>query len=198
MNKKLYLLYIPGLGDSRVTGQRMAISAWIIWGVQAELFQMRWDDQEPWSSKLRRLLDRIDMLNQEGYKLALVGSSAGASAVINAYAARKDYIVGCVLIAGKVNRPEAIGKRYYLQTPAFVDSVRDCQKALDLLHAVDRQRVLSLYAIADGIVHKSDSRIEGARNRRVPSVGHAFTIATQIFFGAPRFIRFLCREAISA
>jgi len=193
MDQQLYLIYIPGLGDSRVTGQRKAVATWRWWGVEAELFQMNWADKEAWTTKFARLLKRIDTLTAQGKRVGLVGASAGASAVINAYATRRDHIAGCVLIAGKVNRPEAIGRRYQQQNPAFVTAAHDCQTALDSLTFGDRKRILSRYALADETVYKPDSRIAGAQNRLVPTIGHAFTIATQLVFGAPSFIRFVKR-----
>ncbi len=193
MANKLHLIYIPGLGDDKVTGQQKAISTWRLWGVTAELFQMHWADNEPWNQKLKRLLVRIDSLSAEKEHIGLIGASAGASAVINAFAARKNYVTGCVLIAGKVNRPETVGGQYHLQNPAFITSLRDCQKALASLDVNDRKLILSRYALADEIVHKPDSHILGARNRLVPTIGHGFTIGSQIIFGAPSFINFLKR-----
>lgn len=194
MKKPLHLIYIPGLGDSNPTNQRRAVATWRWWGVQAELFHMNWADKEPWEPKFTRLLDRIDALDQAGEAIGLVGASAGAAAAINAFAARKDKIVGVVLIAGKVNRPEAIGERYRREDPAFVTAAYDCEKALVTLDAADRRRILSRYALADETVYKPDSRIPGARNRLAPSIEHAFTIATQITLGAPSFIYFLKRR----
>ena len=188
---KLHLIYVPGLGDGRVAGQQAAINTWRWWGVEPEIVRMNCADAEPWESKLKRLLSRIDALHAAGYPVGLVGASAGASAVINAFAGRTDYVVGCVLICGKVNRPEAIGQRDRRTNPAFVISAYACEKALATLGARDRQRILSRYALADETVYKPDSRIPGAHNRIVPTIGHAFTIATQITLGAPSFIYFL-------
>lgn len=195
MKKPLHLIYITGLGDARVSGQRLAVSTWRWWGVKAELFQMNWADKEPWPPKFERLLARIDELVSADKTVALVGVSAGASAVINAFAARKDVLVGAVIIAGKVNRPEAINPGHNTKNPAFVTSAQDCQPALASLDASDRQRILSRFALLDELVTKSDSRIPGVHNRLVPSLGHFITIATQITLGAPSFIRFLKKQA---
>src|SRR4051794_28655235 len=99
----LHLIFIPGLGDDNVRWQQKAVNTWRLWGVDAEIFQMHWADKVPWESKFERLLKRIDGLAAQNKRVALVGASAGASAVINAFAARKDRLAGCVLIAGKVN-----------------------------------------------------------------------------------------------
>jgi len=188
--KPIHLIYIPGLGDDNPKGQRWAIARWQKHGVEAELFQMKWADKEPWKPKFDRLLKRIDELAKHGTAVGLVGASAGGSAVINAYAARKDKILGCVLIAGKVNRPEAIGIGYRQKDPAFVESAYGCSKALATLNDNYRSKILSRYALADETVYKPDSRIPGAHNRIVPTVGHAITIGTQITLGVPSFVRF--------
>jgi len=195
MGAKLHVIYIPGLGDDRAAGQQLVVRSWRLWGVRAEAFPMRWADGEPWESKLQRLLARIDALTAEGQKVALVGSSAGASAAINAYAVRKNQLVGCVLIAGKINNAHAIGEQYRRQNPAFVESVVQCEGALAGLTEADRRRILSRYATSDPIVPRQDSYISGAYNQTVPTVGHAVTIGVQLVFGAPGFLRFLRRLA---
>jgi hypothetical protein len=191
VNKPLHLIFIPGLGDQNPSLQRRAVNTWRWWGAEAELLPMHWADKEPWAPKFRRLLKRIDELDRAGKAIALVGASAGATAVINAYAARPDKIVGCVLIAGKVNRPDAIGQRYRDENPAFITSAYDCHQALKTLDAAARRRILSRYALFDETVYRPDSRIPGAHNRTVPTIGHVPTIATQITLGAPSFIHFL-------
>ncbi len=191
MSRKLHCIYIPGLGDNRVRGQQAAVNTWRLWGVSAEVVRMCWADGEPWEAKQVRLLRRIDELLAEGSPVALVGASAGASAVINAYAARKDKLVGCVLIAGKVNRPAAIGSYYYRHAPAFIDSVRQCQTSLRQFDSGHRRRILSRYARTDPVVAQADSVIEGAYNQCVAVSGHAYMIGSQIVFGARTFTRFL-------
>jgi hypothetical protein len=192
---KLHVIYIPGIGDQKVGGQRRVVNSWRLWGVEPELFQVNWGDKEPWPPKFQRLLARIDALHQQGKSVGLVGASAGASAAINAYAARSSQLVGVVGIAGKINRPETVGKRYAVNNPAFITSAYDCQQALKSLKATDRRHILSRYAVIDGLLTRSDSFVPGARNRLSPSVGHALTIAAQIIFGAPSFLRFLKHQA---
>lgn len=194
MKKRLHIIYIPGLGDHRPTGQARAVKTWRGWGVDAEMFQMNWADDVEWRVKFERLLARIDELLAQDKDVALVGASAGASAAINAFAERKNKIVGAVLIAGKVNRPEKIGNHYHKKNPSFIKSAYAAPTSLKELRSDDRKRILSRYAFADETVYKPDSRIEGARNRIVPTIGHAPTIAIQLIFGAPSFIRFLKRK----
>ncbi len=193
MTKKLHIIYIPGLGRGDYTGQRRAVKAWQRYGVTTELFPANWSDSEPWEDKLKHLLALIDEAAADS-SVALVGVSAGASAVINAFAARRKVIIGCVLIAGKVNNPQTISPHHNQDNPAFVTSVHECAEALKTLSSTDRQRILSRYGFRDMRVLTSDSRVEGAHNRRVLAFGHFWTIASQLIFGAPSFIRFLKRQ----
>ena len=192
--KQLSVIYIPGIGDTNPATQRKAVKTWAWWGVEAELFQMNWQDDTKWAVKFQRLLDRIDEISSKGQPVALVGASAGASACINAYAARKKEIVGIVSISGKINNPQDIGPRYRTNNPSFVESAYACEQSLNKLNESDRSHILSRYAIFDAIVLRRDSKVLGAHNRTVPSLGHLITIALQITIGAPSFIRFLKKQ----
>jgi hypothetical protein len=192
MVNKLSIIYVPGLGDAKPSGQQLLIRSWRLWGVRPIFFHVRWGDGEAFAPKLERLLKLIDGETAEGRKVALVGASAGAGAVIHAFARRKATVRGVVCIAGKVNNPDTIGPRYSTGNTAFVDSARQVQFSLDKLDFdADRKRIQSRYAIFDPVVPQADSEIAGARNRTVPAVGHSVTIASQLLFGAPGFIRFL-------
>jgi len=192
MADKSTIIYVPGLGDANPRGQRWLIRTWRMWGVRPILFHIRWGNGEAFAPKLERLLKLIDDEVAKGRKVSLVGASAGAGAVINAFARRKDKIAGVVCIAGKVNNPGTIGPRYSTGNKAFVDSSRQVQFSLDKLDFDDdRTRIQSRYATFDPVVPQADSQIAGAHNRTVPTVGHSVTIATQLLFGAPGFIRFL-------
>lgn len=188
---RIRIIYIPGLGDSDVSAQQKAVNFWRHWQVEPELFQMKWANDEPWEAKFASLLARIDEIATSGQPIGLVAASAGATAAISAYAARKKVVCGVVLIAGKANRPHAVGEGFKSKNPAFGPAAHASAEAIKSLTASDRARILSRYALADELVYKPDSRIPGAKNRLVPTVGHVITIATQLTLGAPSFLRFL-------
>jgi len=192
---KLRVLYVPGLGDTNLGGQRLAVWIWHLWGVQAEIVPMHWESSESTDSKLTRLLERIDALAAQKMPVGLVGVSAGASMVITAYSLRKSQLAGCVLLAGKVNRAAAIGARYRAQNPALVDSVQACERALATLNASDRMHIQSRYGLIDPVVARADSSVPGAQNHRLWAIGHTGTIVVQLVFGAPLFLRFLKKAA---
>ncbi|HXR49745.1 MAG TPA: hypothetical protein VN778_01830, partial [Verrucomicrobiae bacterium] len=189
--KSLCIIYIPGLGNGDYLAQRKIVHWWHFLGVETELFPINWNDQKPWSSKRDALLVRVDALAAQGKRVALVGISAGGSAAINIYAARKNVITGIVCIAGWINYPEDINPIHLKINPAFVASAGQTAASLETLKGTYSRRILSLYALSDRIVNRRHSIIPGACNRSVLSIGHGFTIATQIVLGAPGFIRFL-------
>lgn len=124
--------------------------------------------------------------------VSLVCASAGATAAINAYAARPQ-ITAVVSISGKINHPSAVGEGYKRKNPAFWESMQQTPASLDKLNAKQRGRILSIRAVADPIVPARDSIVQGAQNQVVPTIGHITTIATQLLFGAPYFLRFIKR-----
>lgn len=198
MSQPLHIIYIPGLGD--VPGSRsLRFQAWTVrhWrrlGVESELIPMDWAGNETWQDKLDRVLLRIDTMHAQGKRVGLVCSSAGALVAVNAFAARQTEVVGVVAIAGKINRPEAIGDRYASTNPALLPAAYACELALARLKPKARRRIQSRYALIDETVSRADSHVPGARNRRLIAVGHVVTIATQLVFGAPSFVRFLQRR----
>lgn len=194
LSQRLHVIYVPGLGDAMPAAQRKVVGLWRWWGVEPELFQMNWADNVPWQTKFEKLLGRIDALTAEGKQVALVGASAGASAVINAYAARKKQISGVVCLCGKINHPEAIGPAYRSRNPSFVESAEAAPNSLSKLSSIDRTKIQSRYSILDGVVRRRDSVVPGAQNRTILTVGHSITIALQLIFGAPFFLRFLKRR----
>lgn len=186
------VIYVPGIGDHRYIGQRLLIQTWRLWGVKPVMVRMVWHEGKSFAPKLRRLLHAIDALNTAGYTVSLVGASAGAGAVINAFAERIMVVNGVVCLAGKIHRPEAIGASYQQHSPAFVESAYRVQASLDRLDFdTERPRIQSRYATVDLVVPKEDSEISGARNTPVITMGHALTIGTQLLFGAPSFLRWL-------
>lgn len=189
------IIYIPGLGDEQEPkGQIWAVKKWHHYGVESEVFRMRWGDGKPLQPKYERLISRIDELTAEGKSIGLIAASAGASVAVNAYADRQHTIAAIVLIAGKVNGPEKIHPLHYQKNPAMPASVKRAVSALDRLSQPQRRHILSVYGLTDGYVKRDDSYINGARNILVPTFGHFLNIAFQLTFGAPFLILFIKRH----
>ena len=194
MKNKLHVIYVPGIGDNNPQLQAKAISTWKLYGVEPELFQMNWADKRPWQVKFDQLLGRIDELSGQGHNVALVGASAGGGAVVNAYAARKDKVVGVVTISGKIHRPDKIGSRYRKNNSSFVESAYAVPDSLEKLSPQDREHILCRFGLFDEIVPVNESRIDGAKNLYAPTLFHGPSIAFQLLFGAVSLMGFLKKQ----
>ena len=115
---------------------------------------------------------------------------------ICAFVARREVVVGSVLIAGKVNYPETIGQLVRQENSAYISAAYDCVKALESLSPTERRRIMSLYGFRDLRVPARNSVIVGTHNKRVLAVGHFWTIASQLILGAPKVISFLKRQTV--
>jgi hypothetical protein len=151
---------------------------------------MNWEDKEPFKPKLDRLLARIDELKDEGYKVGLAASSAGASAAINAFAERQD-ISGVALLCGKINNPQTIGKQVYAKNPAFKESMDRLPQSLEALNTNSRVKILSIKPLTDHTVPPPDTVIKGAAQKTNPTFGHVASIAIGITLLAYRMVGFL-------
>jgi pimeloyl-ACP methyl ester carboxylesterase len=186
------VIYIPGIGDDIKKLQSTLIKKWRLYGVQPLVHEMPWMDQEPFASKLERLVALIKELHGQDRIVSLVGASAGAGAAINAFAQRSGKVNGIVCIAGKVNNPDTIGEGYRRRSPSFIESAQQVQFSLDALDEGNyRKRIMSRYALFDPIIPRQDSIVLGGVNITVPTFGHSVTIAEQLLLGAPNYLRWL-------
>jgi pimeloyl-ACP methyl ester carboxylesterase len=191
-NKRHAVIYIPGIGDDYKGFQGRIVKSWRLYGVMPILHEMPWMDTAGLQPKLAKLLDKIDSLTADGYRVSLIGVSAGAGAAINAFAARPEKVNGVVCICGKINRPELIGKIFETKSPAFLESATLVKDSLAKLQSLEKLcRLQSRRSVYEWVVKPPDSYVPAAQNVVVPSVGHAFTILTQALFGVPFFLRWL-------
>ncbi len=190
-----HVIYVPGLGDHRTRAQRLAPKYWEVFGVKGHCYVMHWRDKEAFAPKLARLLQLIDELAKGGDKVSLVGTSAGASAVLVAYAARQDKIAGVICICGKINHPETIRPERFVENPAFKESLAQLQTILPTLDSAARDRILSIHPLRDDSVPPADTIIPGAHEKLIPTVGHAFSIGMTLIFGAAMMMGFFRKQA---
>jgi len=187
---KHYILYIPGLGDSRIRGQKLALSSWKFWGVKTKVLQMNWADDRSFEPKLQLILDHIDRLKTRGYTVSLVAVSAGASAALNAYAERIDSVHSVTLICGQIlGGHKNVHPRVYDNHTSFGDSIQMLGSSLDKLDDAARSRIVSVHPIFDMTVPVADTKLPGARWRQIPVTGHFMSIAYGITIDSRRIVR---------
>lgn len=189
MSQEHHIIFVPGLGGATFLFRRAAAS-WKKRGVTPHVFDPGWKDGEVlFKPKLKRLAGVVDTLHATGNRVSLIGTSAGGSAVINAFGERKDKIVKVVNVCGRLRAGKDVFPSLNMAaktSPAFRDSVLMAEKRETGFSSRDRAKILTLRAAYDEIVPASTSPIEGARNIIVPSVEHMLSIALAMtVFSAP-------------
>jgi hypothetical protein len=185
-----HLIFVPGLGDDSPHGQDKAIKLWRLNGLMVHYLALGWGRQEGFDKKLTRLLANIKELESEGHSLSLVGVSAGASAVINAFGKHKK-LTAVICICGKINNPHTIGQRTYDRNPDFKQSVYSVQKSLHHLEQSERSRIMSIHPWADQTVPVKDTLIDGAKEKVMPGWSHISGIFFGVVFGGPVIAKFI-------
>lgn len=189
--KQHHVIYVPGILDDIYKIQSLAVKTWRLYGVHGHCHPIPWAGEEAWEPKFKRLLAEIDRYKAAGHEVSLVGASAGASAVLNAYAERPASIKSLIYICAKINAPETVSKKTYAKNPAFKTSLELLQKNLKKLKAEDKSRMLSLYSPADNTVPYLATVIEGVEERKLPALRHGRAIIFALTFGAKEMTGFL-------
>lgn len=187
------IIVVPGLGDGRKFFRFMIKNLWRMFPNEIHAFGWR-DKGAKLIDKQHSLLQRIDALAKDGHKVYLVGISAGGSAVLNAFMARRLEVSGVVNVCGRLR--EGIGVHPTLEKAAstseiFAQSVKNCERDLSSLTNDDLKKILTIHPIYDEIVPINTTTIDGATNITVPIFFHGVGIRYSIVFLRGRIISFL-------
>lgn len=182
MSKEHHIVYVPGLSDQSFINRNLSSRLPVIWGLygfKTHIIYPHWQEGNSFHPKLSRILQKIDELNSLGYRVSLVGQSAGAGAVLNAFCERREMINGVINICGRVRtgagvRPtlEIAGKN----SLAFVESVLFFERKNEpSLNDQDRKKIMTVRSLWDEVVPKSTVPIIGAKNIVIPFVEHSLS-----------------------
>ncbi|HSW80047.1 MAG TPA: hypothetical protein VLG47_04695 [Candidatus Saccharimonadales bacterium] len=158
------------------------------------MFAMPWAGEEEFEPKFARLVSKIDNYRKLGHRVSLVGASAGASAVLNAYSIKRGEIQTVAYICGKINHPETVSGQTYARNPAFKTSMLQLQGNLASFVDSDKRKLTSFYSPADTTVPYADTVINDVLEQKLPSIGHAWAIVYCLSFGSRKLVRALNRN----
>lgn len=165
------LVYIPGLGDDSDSFRQHALKFWNVWGVKTIFVPMNWDTERELAPKEARLEEAIQQAKKQGFRVSLVGESAGSTVAISA-AAKHD--LRLITICG-VNNPEMhIAPITQRRAPALKKALGQVKRSFETLNLL---KVHAITALSDGVVTPRNATIKGAHNHRLFSLGHGFTIS---------------------
>jgi len=180
-------LVVPGLGDQVILHQIMT-AGWRSGGIIPIIHRVGWYDGENFEDKLKKLLTRIDSLRNEADRLSLVGTSAGASAVLNAFCERKNRVHRVVNVCGRLRPGTNVGFRGFDErtksSKPFRESVIRFSEIEDHLSEEDKKRVLCIYPLlGDELVPRDTCVLKGTNNVSVPIGEHILSIGCAMIFG---------------
>ena len=194
--EKLHIVYIPGLGDRMpwlVWLQKLALRAWVSPSVKCSVFTFGWSGNDKFNDRLDDLNQHIKTKVKVGHEVVLVGSSAGASAALAAYAEHPEKVRAVVLICGKIHDVPAIPEPLLDYNNVFEEALELLPKKLEKLSDDKRDHILSMRTKADPIVPEEDTLIRGAHHFAMPMVGHVVGIAYALITQRSRVLRFARR-----
>jgi hypothetical protein len=180
MNKNI-LIIIPPLGvNSHKIGEKITKDWADNFGIDTINWPIFWENsKEKYEDRLKRLIDKIDELIAEGKSISLLGLSAGGSVVVNAFVQRKDKVsavinVGGRLKKGKIDFPQS--KQDNDNNFLFQESVVRCEKNIESLTSIDKDKFLTVRPLWDEFSPVELSMIDGAKNIKNLSFGHIIGI----------------------
>lgn len=195
---KHVIIYVPGLGDKMkwlVWWQRCTLTFWQAHFVRTEVITMLWAEPVPLKPRFDRLIRRIDDLHARGKKVSLIGTSAGASAVISAFVLRPDKVSGVVTICGKIQGgiPETVEQL----NPSFGESLDVLAKSLKKLSPELKKRVMTVYSSLDAVVPPEEAVIDGVKKYETKALGHNPTCAYVLLFKSRVIVNFLKQSSVN-
>lgn len=196
MNNNHYVIVVPGLGDETIK-IKWATNHWRKFGLKPVIHNIWWKKgKKHFKPKLQKLLKLIDRLSKNGDKVSLVGASAGSSAVLNAYVARKKKIYKVVSVCGRLRHGEEKGFRSFESRTnsslAFRESILMFEKNEKSLTKNERKKIMTIRAIFDELVPDDTAYIKGVTNKKIKSIEHMLSIWMSLSFYKP-LINFLIR-----
>ena len=191
------VIIIPGLGDQSAH-LRFITKAWKKFGLETIVYPMGWNNGEHFAPKMQRLLAMIDEMKKRGDTISLIGCSAGGSAAINVFIARKKSIHRVINDCGRLRIGTARGFRSFVQrtrtSPAFAESIQLLEKTKQQLTRADREKIMTIRPIFDEVVPGDTVPLDGAYNMNLPTIGHSVSIILALTIFSQSIISFLTEK----
>lgn len=173
------VIVVPGLGDQKIFHQLLTQS-WRNYGLTVFVHPMMWYQGKTFRPKLQGIVHLIDSLTKTFTYVSLIGTSAGGSAVLNAFLARKNTVHRVIVICARLRPGQHRGLRSFERrtnkSPAFRQSVLAFSKREHLLTEKDRMKIMTVRArFSDELVPADTAILRGATNITIPTVEHMLT-----------------------
>ncbi len=193
MTKEHHLIYISGLGDHRF-GYDCFVSKWRKYGLTPHLHRIGWHNSEDnFQTKLSHLVAEVRGYQIDGALVSILGSSAGASAALNALVEEPNIHA---VVNGFGRLRAGVGVKPTLEeaarfSPSFRESVLLFEEREPDLSTEQRRKVLTLTPKWDEFVPRQTVSLPGADNTVLPTAEHLFSGFLLLTLFAPVVINFI-------
>jgi len=181
MKTKVFI--IPGLSD-----EMRGIGRFIEGGdIITEVFVVGWRKkvQNPrtyFQDRLGALLAKIDTAHAEGFRVVLIGASAGGSFAVNAFSKRESTVAKVINLSGRLTTEEGFTlvslEKYKETDPVFMASVEMTESYISHPTQSLLQNFVAFVPLWDELVPLKTMGFEGARGRRVIMCEHILNIVS--------------------
>ena len=194
LSKTHYVFFVPGLGGE-TSLFRLAVHSWKRFGFIPIVHDVGWKDgEEKFGPKLEKLLSRIDTIHATGGIISLIGTSAGGSAVLNAFTQRTEKIHRIVNICGRLRAGNSVYptlENASLKSNSFKESVMMFETNEPNLTNDERKKIMTIRSLFDETVPTTTISVRGAQNIQIVSVEHNLSIALEMIVYAGKLVEFL-------
>lgn len=188
------VILVPGLGDYN-TGLSLIVKLWAKENINIQIHLAPWENKkEDLKKKLERLVKKIDVLSKNGHKVSLIGTSAGGSFVLNAFALKKDKIHKVITVSPRLLKGRRVFPTlsYAAQGyPVFEESVLACEAFIPSLTKKDKEKIMISQSVFDEIVPFATQQITGARTLKVYIPFHILSIGAAMTISRKTLINFI-------
>lgn len=196
--KEHHIVYVPGLNDQHPINKRLTVVVPRFWGkhgFHGHVVSPHWEEGTSFTPKLEEIVDKVDTLLDQGHKVSLIGQSAGGSAVLNAFAERRQDIHGVVNVTGRVRE----GMQVYPSLDQATKNSPACRESILLFERIneptltdeERKKIMTIKPVWDERVPASTVGIEGAHNVTVPLIEHSITGSLLVTVFSKKILSFI-------
>jgi hypothetical protein len=192
------LIIIPGLGDNKAFIE-FAVRHWEKnYKIKTIIHCMPWQGEEQaLELKLERLIALIDKSFVKGYRVSLLGTSAGGSAAINAFTMRKDRVHRVINVCGRLRKGDNVFpalEQASLTSISFYDSVILCEANLKNFTSADCNKILTFRPLCDELVPSSTVSVPGGTNILLPIIEHLLSITIAMTVFSRKIVDFVLKD----
>ncbi|MCL4365839.1 hypothetical protein M1437_01275 [Patescibacteria group bacterium] len=186
MNKEHRMVIVPGIRDHITLVENFIGNRYP--SMEVLIYRAQWARKDTSISFIEQGFKNFisNLAQEEGSPIAVVATSSSPSLVVNTYPEINPYVNKFVFVCGRLrgwgSRFDPLFKMAAVRNRLYCDSVQACEGNLSRLTNADRKKFMTMRPWFDLQVPPQTCVMEGARNIKIPMVGHVPSIAHALIF----------------